>query len=82
MPCMLDELVADLFMGGGGGGGFLALDGGGGGAVFFPFENPAFSVVELADLDGALPVEVAGDAERSPYDRSGLLLLWTVESSE
>jgi hypothetical protein len=71
----LDELMVDLFIGGGGGGGFFALDGGGGGAIFFPFEYPAFSVVELADLDGTLPVDVAGDAERSPYDRSGLLLL-------
>lgn len=41
---------------GGGGGGFFALDGGGGGGgAFFPFDRPAFSVVELAVLEGILP---------------------------
>ncbi len=73
-------------MGGGGGGGpFFALDGGGGGACLFPFGTETFNAEELAFLEGALPCEVAGDADlcdRSSYDLSGLLLPLRVESSE
>jgi hypothetical protein len=58
-----------LFIGGGGGG-FFALDGGGGGGIFFPF-----MAAVLPDPEGPLPFDVAGDAERSPYARSGLLLV-------
>ena len=38
-------------------------------------ETPALSVVELTVRDGALSYDVAGDTERSPYERSGLLLV-------
>ena len=64
-----------LFAGGGGGGGFFARDGGGGGGAFFRPGALALRVVELADREGALPCEVAGEVDLSPYDRSGLLLL-------
>ena len=75
-------LRALLFIGGGGGGGFFALDGGGGGACFFPF-GADVSVEKLVLRDGAeLPCEVAGEADLSLYDRSGLLLLLKVDSSE
>ena len=58
-------LKALLFIGGGGGGGFFALEGGGGGACFLPLGANG-KVVELAVRDGgALPCDVAGDADRS-----------------
>lgn len=61
---------------GGGGGGFLAREGGGGGGAFFPAGKPALRVVELTVREGALPYDVAGETDRSPYDRSGLLLVY------
>jgi hypothetical protein len=50
--------------GGGGGGGFFARDGGGGGACFLLFGNEELNAELLAVLDGALPSDVAGEAER------------------
>ena len=46
-----------------------------------PFAAGA-NVEQLALRDGALPCEVAGDTDRSMYDRSGLLLLLKVETSD
>ena len=60
----------------------MFLDGGGGGGCFLPFCKTAFKVDELADLDGTLPYDVAGDAGLSPYDLSGLLFLKKDESSD
>ena len=56
-----------LLTGGGGGGGFLALDGGGGGGgAFLLGEVPVFSGGKLAFLDIPLPVDAAGETDRSP----------------
>lgn len=74
-----------FFMGGGGGGGLFPRDGGGGGACFLLNGMDGSRLEQLAFLDGTLPCEVAGDADRwdrSSYDRSGLLPPLNVESSE
>jgi hypothetical protein len=57
-----DHVNILLFAGGGGGGGFLARDGGGGGGP-------------LILAPAALPCDVAGELDASPYERSGLTLL-------
>lgn len=67
-------------MGGGGGGGFFARDGGGGGGPFLLIPAP-FNVVELGFRDMTLPCDVAGEVDSSPYERSGLVLLYEPVSS-
>jgi len=67
-------LISALFMGGGGAG-FFDLEGGGGGGPFLALPVVPWRFWKLACLESTLPCDVAGEIDRAPGERSGLVEL-------